>query len=92
MSPETISPSVLVPLEGDALSDGELKYPKWQGEFQESMVELDREKLCEKMKKFENAVFVRLKELASSSDHRNEREAIADAASTLRLLKKDKLS
>lgn len=73
------------------MSDGELKY-KWRPEFQEVVVEFDREKLIEKVQKFETAVFLRLQELASSSDHHGEREAIADAASTIAALKKNKLS
>jgi len=74
------------------LSDGELKYPKWQAEFQEAVIELDREKLFGKIQKFEVAVFTRLQELASDSDHHDERQAIDDAASTLREVKKHKLS
>jgi hypothetical protein len=73
------------------MSDGELKYPKWQSQFQEAVLELNREKLFEKIQKFETAIFVRLQELSSSSDHHSEREAIADAASTIAALKKDKL-
>jgi hypothetical protein len=72
------------------MSNGELKY-KWQPEFQEAVVEVDRKKLIEKIQKFETAVFVRLQELKSSSDHHAEREAIADAASTIAALKKNKL-
>ena len=74
------------------MSDGEMKYPKWQSEFQEAVIELDREKLLEKIEKFETAIFVRLQELAAYSDHHSERQAIDDAASTIRVLKKDKLS
>jgi hypothetical protein len=74
------------------MSDGELKYPKWQIEFQEAVVELDREKLFEKIQKFETAIFVRLQELSLSNDHQEERQAIDDALSTLRVLKKDRLS
>jgi hypothetical protein len=48
--------------------------------------------LPEKAQKFENAVFVRLQELASDSDHHDEREAIADATTTISVLKKYKLS
>jgi hypothetical protein len=73
------------------MSDGELKY-KWQSEFQEAVVEHDRKKLFEKIQKFETAVFVRLQELASSSDHHGERQAITDAASSIAALKKNKLS
>jgi len=73
------------------MSDGELKY-KWQPEFQEVVVEFDRERLIEKIQQFETSVFVRLQELASSSNHHSERQAIADATSTIAALKKNKLS
>ena len=65
---------------------------KRQAEFQEAVLELNREKLFEKIQKFETAIFVRLQELASDSDHHSERQAIQDAVSTIRVLKKDKLS
>jgi len=74
------------------LGDGKLKYPKWQREFQETILEFDQDKLPEKAKRFENAVLVRLQELASDSDHHDEREAIADATTTISVLKKYKLS
>lgn len=73
------------------MSNEELKYPKWEPEFQEALCELDREKLFEKIQKFETAAFVRLQELASSTDHHSEREAIADAAATIATLKREKL-
>lgn len=64
-----------------------LKYPKWQAEFQEVVIELDREKLFAKIQKFETAVFVRLQELARSSNHYEERQATDDALATVRVLK-----
>ena len=73
------------------MSEGELKYPKWQAQFEEAVVELDREKLAGKIQNFETAVFMRLQELPSD-DHHEERQAIADALSVLRELKRDKLS
>jgi hypothetical protein len=74
------------------MSDGDLKYPKWEAEFHDAVIEFDREKLVEKVQKFELAVFTRLQELASDSDHHDERQAIVDAASTVSALKKDKLT
>ena len=69
-----------------------MKYSKWQPEFEEALIELDSERLAEKIKRFELAVFVRLQELACNSDHHDERQAIADALLTLREMKRDKLS
>ena len=73
------------------MSNEQRKYPKWQSEFEEAIVEFDPEKLVGKIKQFELAVFVRLQELACDSDHHDERQAIADALSTLRQVKRDKL-
>ena len=74
------------------LSDKELKYPKWQSEFEEAIVEFDPAKLTEKIKQFELAVFVRVQELACNSDHHDEKQAMADALATIRDVKRDKLS
>jgi len=72
------------------MRDEELKYPKWEREFQETILEFDQDKLPEKAQRFETAVSVRLQELASDSDHHDEREAIADATTTICVLKKYK--
>ena len=69
-----------------------MKYSKWQPEFEQAIIELDSERLAEKIKQFELAVFVRLQDLACNSDHHDERQAIADALTTLRAMKRDKLS
>jgi hypothetical protein len=73
------------------MNDEILKYPKWQTSLQDAILEFDRERLVEKIQKVETAAFERLQELSSDSDHHGERQAIADAFSTLRVLKKDKL-
>jgi hypothetical protein len=78
--------------EREPMSDAELKYPKWEREFQEAVLELNREKLVEKIQDFETAIFVRLQELKFDSDHHSERQAIDDALATIRALKKDQLS
>ena len=72
------------------MSDAELKYPKWEREFQEAVLELNREELMDKIEKLETAIFVRLQELQSDSDHHSERQAIDDALATIRVLKKEK--
>ena len=73
------------------MRNSELKYPKWQTQFEEAVVEHDRDKLITKIQSFEAAVFTRLQEL-ESNDHHEERQAIADALSMLREVKRDKLS
>ena len=74
------------------MSEEELKYPTWQAPLQEAVLEFDPERLSQKIQKVEAVVFKRLQELSSDSDHHGERQAIADAFSTLRVLKTEKLS
>lgn len=68
-----------------------LKYPKWQAEFQEVVIELDREKLFDKIKQFETAIFARLQELETLGDDHEERQAIDDALTAVRVLKNEDL-
>ena len=55
-----------------------MRYPEWQGPFQEALLEIDREKLQSKMMKAEEAIFQRMQQLAGSSDSEAERQAIED--------------
>jgi hypothetical protein len=73
------------------MSDEELKYPKWQAPLQEAILEFDREKLREKIQDVETLIFERLQQLRQSSDGRSEQEAINDALSILRVIKRDRL-
>ena len=91
------APSACFPLDepkfgqNGPMRDEELRYPKWEREFQDTILEFDQDKLPEKAQRFENAVSIRLQELASDSDHHDEREAIADATTTISVLKKYKV-
>ena len=73
------------------MSDGELKYPKWQAPLQEAILESDGEKLREKVAKMEASILERLQELQHGASGHREKEAINDALSTLRIIKRDKL-
>jgi hypothetical protein len=70
----------------------ELRYPSWQIPFQEAIFELDREKLAERIQAVEILIFERLQALSSDTEDNDERQAFADAASTLSLLKAETLS
>jgi hypothetical protein len=72
-------------------SSPKILYPEWQNEFQAAILELDREKLEERVMAAETAIFKRLQAIAQSSDHNSEREAIEDALSSLRTLKRNEL-
>ena len=73
------------------MSNGELKFPKWQASFQEVIIEFDRKKLAEKIQKVESVLFERLQQLRPESDGHSEREAINDALSVLRIIQRDRL-
>jgi len=72
--------------------DRELKYPSWQTPLQYAILELGLKKLAERIQRVENLISERLQELSSDTDTQDERQALADAASILRTLKKEKLS
>jgi hypothetical protein len=74
------------------MGDEELPYPEWQAPFGEITVELDREKLREKVQDVENLIFKRVQQLSQMTGGRREREAINEALSILRTIKRDKLS
>jgi predicted DNA-binding protein (UPF0278 family) len=76
---------------GPSSSFSKILYPEWQNEFQAAILELDREKLEGRVMAAETAIFKRLQAIAQSSDHSSEREAIEDALSSLRTLKRNEL-
>jgi len=66
-------------------------YPDWQNEYQAVLVELDREKLPERVAAAETSIYKRLQQISQSSDRQAERQAIEDAVAGLRILKRDSL-
>jgi hypothetical protein len=72
-------------------SSPKVLYPEWQNQYQAALVELDREKLSERLAAAEAAIFNRLQTIARSSDHQAERQAIEDALAGLRVLTREKL-
>jgi hypothetical protein len=57
----------------------ELRYPKWQNPCVDAVMELDPSKLLERVNFAETAIYVRLRELETSSDGAEERMALRDA-------------
>jgi hypothetical protein len=77
---------------GFAERDG-LMYPEWQVPLQNLILEVDGAQLHEKMQRVEALIYDRLQQLQARSDfHVAEREALNDAISVLRMLKRDKLN
>ena len=73
----------------DSLSPSpEIIYPEWQNEYQAALVELDREKLPERVAAAETSIYKRLQAISQSVDHRAEYQAIEDALGALHVLKR----
>jgi len=69
----------------------ELRFPEWQAPLQELILEADREKFHERLHIVEDLIFERFRQLAQESDGRDEHQALNDALSILRVIKRDKL-
>ena len=72
--------------------DKELKYPSWPVPLREAVLEFDRKKLNEKIQTLKALIFNRIETMAADTGHQEGRQALADALSMLRALKKEKLS
>jgi len=72
-------------------SSPNIVYPEWQHEFRNALLELDTEKLRERVAAAETAIFNRLQVISQGSNHTAERQAIEDALASLRALKRDNL-
>ena len=68
-----------------------LRYPDWQREFEAALAEVDPQKLPQRVKAAEGAIFLRQQALSDAPDHRAEQQAIADAMRKLRLIQTEKL-
>jgi hypothetical protein len=66
-------------------------YPAWQNEYETALLELDPEKLPQRVEAAEAAIFERLQAISQSTDHHTERQVIEDALTGLRVLKRDEL-
>lgn len=75
----------------DTMSDGELRFPDWQGPLQEAILEFDSVRLQEQVKKVEAFIQQRTQKLSKSADGHDERVAINDALTLLRIIKRERL-
>jgi hypothetical protein len=80
--------TVEFPLPGNS---SRLRYPEWQLEYQDVLLETDPKKLARRVADAEAAIFKRLQQLCESRDGRAERRAIQDAAHALGAIKRDSL-
>jgi hypothetical protein len=73
------------------MTDGELKFPHRQAPLQDLILEFDPVKLQEKTREVEALLFARLQQLAHGTDSRDEKIALRDALSIVRIMKRDRL-
>ena len=69
------------------MNESEAKYPQWQLPLRRAILEVDPSKLAEKVQKAETAVRERLQALEQHENGHDERQALSDAISTLKVLK-----
>ena len=68
-----------------------LEFPEWQGPYMEALMETDHGKLVGRIDLSERTIFLRLKEIQSSSKRRSEEQAIEDALRGLTFLRRETL-
>jgi hypothetical protein len=69
------------------VSDMTLKYPLWQNQYLQAMVETRPELLKSRISAAEQVVSLRLRQLASTTDDYEEQIALAAAMKSLKVLK-----
>jgi len=72
-------------------SSPKILYPDWQQEYQAALLELDPQKLSERIADAEAAIFKRFQIISRSPNHEAERHALEDALASLRTLKTENL-
>ncbi len=68
------------------MRDVVLKYPTWQEPYRAAVIETNPKLLKLKISGAEQAAILRFKELENSSDHHEERVALTDALTALKIL------
>ena len=72
------------------MTDGQLRFPQWQAPLQDLILEFDSIKLEEKTRAVEALLFERIRQLDLESDGRDEKMALRDALSIIRIMKRDR--
>ena len=72
-------------------NDMNLKFPEWQAPLQDLILEFDRETMLRKMPEVETRIIERLRSLSRDGEAQDERTALNDALSVIRVLKRDRL-
>jgi hypothetical protein len=78
-------------LSKETKTDEDIRYAEWREPYQQALLELDQTKLSERIAVAKTSISNRLRAIAGSSNHHAERQAIDDALSSLRVLKRNSL-
>lgn len=73
------------------MTGGPLKFPHWQAPRQDLILEFDPVKLSEKIGDAEALLFARLQQLDHDTQDRDEKIALQDGLSIVRIMKRDRL-
>jgi hypothetical protein len=73
----------------ETITDEDIRCAEWREPYQQALLELDQKKLSERIAAVETAISNRLRAIAGDSNHHAERQAIDDALSSLRVLKRN---
>lgn len=76
-------------IEGNMEGNENLLYPEWQQHYRQALLELDQQRLRERIVAAEKAIASRITQVAGDSKHHAERRAIDDALSSLRALRRE---
>lgn len=71
------------------MMNNDLPYPRWQTCYRDALIELDEDKLMERVRQAERAIVDRLEALPSCRESLMELQAIEDALANLRCLKRE---
>ena len=77
-------------LSKETKTDEDIRSAEWREPYQQALLELDQKKLSERIAAAEMAISNRLRAFAGDSNHHAERQAIDDALSSLRVLKRNR--
>ena len=65
-----------------------LRFPQWQGEYQDALFELDPALVPARVAAAETIIMKRFRALTNEPEHKEERIAISDALNNLRILQR----
>jgi hypothetical protein len=72
-------------------TDEDIRYAEWRDLYKQALLELDEKQLRDRIAAAETAISNRLRAIAGNSNHDAERQAIDDARSSLRVLKRNSI-